>query len=56
LEIFLNYFLHLPRYNLQNENQEEGRPWMYTSFLLKIGNKIPMKGVTETKFGDKMKG
>jgi hypothetical protein len=22
-----------------------------TSFLLRIGNKIPMKGVTETKFG-----
>jgi hypothetical protein len=27
-----------------------------TSFLLKIGNKIPMEGVTETKFGAKMKG
>jgi hypothetical protein len=27
-----------------------------TSFLLRIGNKIPMKGVTETKFGAKMKG
>jgi hypothetical protein len=27
-----------------------------TSFLLKIGNKIPMKGVTEAKFGAKMKG
>jgi hypothetical protein len=27
-----------------------------TSFLLRIENKIPMKGVTETKFGDKMKG
>jgi hypothetical protein len=26
-----------------------------TSFLLKIGNKIPMKGVTETKFGAKTK-
>jgi hypothetical protein len=25
-------------------------------FLLRIGNKIPMKGVTETKFGAKMKG
>ena len=24
-----------------------------TSFLLRIGNKIPMEGVTETKFGDK---
>ena len=27
-----------------------------TSFLLRMGNKIPMKGVTETKFGAKMKG
>jgi hypothetical protein len=27
-----------------------------TSFLFRIGNKIPMKGVTETKFGAKMKG
>ena len=29
---------------------------MDISFLLRIGNKIPMKGVTETKFGAKMKG
>jgi hypothetical protein len=29
---------------------------MDTSFLLRIGNKIPMEGVTETKFGAKMKG
>ena len=27
-----------------------------TSFLLRIGNKIPMKGVTETKFGAKTEG
>jgi hypothetical protein len=27
-----------------------------TSFLLRIGNKRPMEGVTETKFGAKMKG
>jgi hypothetical protein len=27
-----------------------------TSFLLRMGNKIPMKGVTETKFGAKRKG
>ena len=27
-----------------------------TSFLLRIGNKIPMEGVTETKFGAKSKG
>jgi hypothetical protein len=26
-----------------------------TSFLLRRGNKIPMKGVTETKFGAKAK-
>jgi hypothetical protein len=25
-----------------------------TSFLLRMGNKIPMKGVTETKFGAEM--
>jgi hypothetical protein len=29
---------------------------MYTSFLPRIGNKIPMEGVTETKFGAKTKG
>ena len=27
-----------------------------TSFLLTIGNKIPMEGVIEAKFGAKMKG
>jgi hypothetical protein len=27
-----------------------------TSFLLRIGNKTPMEGVTETKFGAKTKG
>jgi hypothetical protein len=27
-----------------------------TSFLLRIGNKIPMEGVTEKKFGAKTKG
>jgi hypothetical protein len=26
-----------------------------TSFLLRIGNKIPLKGVTEAKFGAKTK-
>jgi hypothetical protein len=30
--------------------------WEDTSFLLRMGNKIPMKGVTETKFGAKTKG
>jgi hypothetical protein len=27
-----------------------------TSFILRIGNKIPMKGVIKTKFGAKTKG
>jgi hypothetical protein len=27
-----------------------------TSFLFKIGDKMPMKGLTETKFAAKMKG
>jgi hypothetical protein len=27
-----------------------------TSFLLRMGNKIPMGGVTETKFGSEMEG
>ena len=30
--------------------------WVDTSFLLRIGNKMPMKGVAETKFGAKIKG
>jgi hypothetical protein len=30
--------------------------WVDTLFLLRIGNKIPMRGVTETKFGAKSKG
>ena len=29
--------------------------WVDTSFLLRIGNYITMKGVTETKFGAKRK-
>jgi hypothetical protein len=27
-----------------------------TSFLLRMGNKIPMEGVTQTKFGAEMEG
>jgi hypothetical protein len=30
--------------------------WADISFLLRIGNKITMKGVTETQFGPKRKG
>jgi hypothetical protein len=40
----------------RQENQEEGRPMVDTSLLLRKENKIPMKGVTETNFGAKMKG
>jgi hypothetical protein len=29
---------------------------VYTSFFLRIGNKITVEGVTETKFGAKTKG
>jgi hypothetical protein len=29
---------------------------VYTSFLPRIGNKIPMEGVTETKFGAETEG
>ena len=29
---------------------------MDTSYLLRIGNKIPMEGVTETKFGAETEG
>jgi hypothetical protein len=29
---------------------------MDTSFLLRMGNKIPMEGVTETKFRDETEG
>jgi hypothetical protein len=27
-----------------------------TSFLLRMGNKVPMEGVTETKFGEEPEG
>jgi hypothetical protein len=35
----------------KNEDQS-----VVTSPLLRIGNKTPMEGVTETKFGAEMKG
>jgi hypothetical protein len=42
---------------LQNKKiKKREDQWVDTSFLLRIGNKIPMKGVTKTKFGGKMKG
>jgi hypothetical protein len=35
------------------ENEDQS---MYTLPLLRIGNKTPLEGVTETKFGAEMKG
>jgi hypothetical protein len=32
------------------------KQWVDISFLLRIGNKIPVEGVTETKFGAETKG
>jgi hypothetical protein len=37
----------------KNKNEDQRAD---TSFLLRIGNKTPMEGVTETKVGAKMKG
>ena len=36
--------------------KKKGDQSVNTSFLLRMGNKIPRVGVTETKFGAKMKG
>ena len=46
---FKNTYIH--KKIKKKEDQRED-----TSFLLRIGNKIPMEGVTETKFGAKTKG
>jgi hypothetical protein len=49
--------LEYPRYNLQKEeSQEEGRSMHGYFISSRIGNKTPIEGVTETKFGAKMKG
>ena len=49
--------LEYSRYNLQNKKSKNKEDQCVdTSFLFRIGNKIPMKGVTETKFGGKTKG
>ena len=52
--------LEYPRYKLQfakhmklKKNEDQS---VDTSFLLRMGNKIPMEGVTETKFGDEKEG
>jgi hypothetical protein len=42
---------------LQNKKIKKRKDqWVDTSFLFRIGKKIPMEGVTETKFGAKRKG
>jgi hypothetical protein len=44
--------IQLPKHKkIKKEDQSVG-----TSFLPRIGNKISMEGVAETKFGAKMKG
>jgi hypothetical protein len=40
--------------SLPNEKKEDQH--VDTSFLLRIASKIPVEGVTETKFGAEMKG
>ena len=39
-----------------HETQEEGRPNVDTSILLRRVNKIPMEEVTETKYGAETEG
>jgi hypothetical protein len=39
-----------------HETHEEGRPNVDTSIFLRRGNKIPMEGVTETKFRAETEG
>ena len=50
--------LEYPRYNLQNTRKIKKKEdqLMDTSFLLRLGNKIPMEGVTETKYVAEWKG
>jgi hypothetical protein len=44
--------IHFPKHNkIKKEDQR-----VDTSFLPRIGNKIPMEDVAETKFGAKTKG
>jgi hypothetical protein len=49
--------LEYPRYNLKKHKKiKKENQSVDTSFLLRIGSKISMEGVTEKKFGAKMKG
>ena len=50
-------FLHiLDRICCQLKIKKREYQWVDTSFLLRIGNKIPMKGDTETEFRAETKG
>jgi hypothetical protein len=49
--------LRIPKIQFANHKKiKKEDQSMDTSFLLRIGNKIAMEGVTETKFGSKIKG
>ena len=41
------------QYKKTKKNEDQS---VDTSFLIRIGNKTPMEGITETKFGAKTKG
>jgi hypothetical protein len=45
--------IHFAEHKKINKREDQ---WVDTLFLLRIGNKIPMKGVTGTNFGAKKKG
>jgi hypothetical protein len=45
--------IHYAKYMKLKKKEDQS---VDTSFLLRIGNKIPMKGVTETKFRAEMEG
>jgi hypothetical protein len=49
----LKYLLHFAKHKKIKKKEDQ---CVDTSFLLRIRNKIPMKGITETKFGAKTKG
>ena len=50
--------LRIPKIQFAKQEKIKKKEDQYvdTSFSLRIGIKIPMEGVTETKFGAKMKG
>jgi hypothetical protein len=56
VEGHLGFFQFLAIINKAEKIKKKEDQHVNTSFLLRIGNKTPMKGVTETKFGPKTKG